>query len=186
MPAPQGHVGRPGSRAKARSAGTVGGNEGALLRKPMTGAGQARRPHMDSSECSSACVRAPGSEPGGPWFESTHSDHFRRRLTPTRLFGCSSVEERHVASRRGRGFDPHRPLQHAPIAQLDQSTWIRPRRLGIRVLPGAPLFGDRSSMAEHRVVGAVVSVRFRSVTPILRAWRNGKTHRFQKPAPREA
>jgi hypothetical protein len=31
---------------------------------------------------------------------------------------------------------------HAPVAQLDQSIWLRTRGSGVRVSPGAPLFCD--------------------------------------------
>jgi hypothetical protein len=73
--------------------------------------------------------------------------------------------------RRGRhGFESHRPLHHfAPVAQPDQSAWLRPRRLGVRLLPGAPIRAYGFSgikRSRPSVFGTLCSYRSRTMTRI--------------------
>ena len=119
--------------------------------------------------------KAPGRDPGRCRFESGGSPQIRRSgraVYGTRLLnerGASPALVRIQASppirsgNRDAIIDGHldcrRKLKHLPVAQLEQSGWLRTSRSGVRGFPGRPLTVLGISVV-HRAFNPERKVRF--------------------------
>ena len=119
--------------------------------------------------------KAPGRDPGRCRFESGGSPQIRRSgraVKGTRLLnerGASPALVRIQASPPNRSGDRNaiidghpdcrRKLIHLPVAQLEQSGWLRTSRSGVRVFPGRPL-SALGIAAVQRAFNPQTGVRF--------------------------
>ena len=163
---------------ETRKAGVLIGLENRDVRKGV-GVRSSQSPPHDGVP--SLIGKAPGRDPGRCRFESGGSPQTRRSgraVKGTRLLnerGASPALVRIQASppsRSGnrdaiidRHLDCRRKFRHLPVAQLEQSGWLRTSRSGVRVFPGRPLRQPIRRLGIIRLAVLGISVVHRAFNP---------------------
>lgn len=140
-------------------------------------------PQHQLSERSSACVRVPGSEPGGPWFESTRSDQNQKSRdrgeggTYFAVNGVSPVIPGRVMGRGGeRRYFAHNGRASRPVPDPSTRAVVKTpapsveRQSNLEVADSNSAIAARRCSSENAGVAAVPRPRGRRLNTEIGWW----------------